>query len=64
MAAGLMVLSTLDNLRLADEETFDWKGWEVWAMMREGKTGGKRKGCEVQILYPGSCPAPRKWYGR
>jgi len=26
MAAGLTVLSKLDNLRLAAEENFDWKG--------------------------------------
>ena len=29
-------------------------------MMREGKTGEKRKGYDVQILYPGSCPSPRR----
>jgi len=26
MTAGLTVLPTLDNLRLAAEESFDWKG--------------------------------------
>lgn len=64
MAAGLTVLSKLDNLRLAAEENFDWKGWEVGDMVREGKMGGERKRCEVQNLYSGSCPVPRKWYGR
>ena len=27
MAAGLMVVSKLDNLRLVAEEGIDWKGW-------------------------------------
>lgn len=44
VSVGLIVVSKLDNLRLAAVENFDWKGWEGWeAMMREGKTGGKRK---------------------